>query len=410
VVADQPGPRPSGRPKRRPFRQEQILDVAIELFYECGYHGAGMDKIGAAAGITGPAIYRHFKSKDEILSAALERVASQVIGRAQAIAEAGGDPRDTLEALIENFVSSILDKPAPAELFLYERRVFPEATRQGFDRIHRLHVAEWVHVVSQLQPALNEEEAQLMVAAAMGLLGAVLSYQSGLPRPQLDRLLRAMAMAALVGSGEWAVSQEVGVVGGADRGTHLGQDQRGDVILAAAARLFARKGFAATGIDEIGAAAGISGPGVYRYFSSKDEVLKSLMDRAGHRLLTAQTSPLESTSPPMETLAAMVDKMVAETVEDPALSVIMWTEQRHFTPETRIWIRRIHRLRAAEWAHVLSRILPERSDLELLTIVDGMYGLIRLGAFSAVSLDPDRSKAILTDMALRTLLPRGYEG
>jgi AcrR family transcriptional regulator len=200
VIANEQDVSGSGRSKRRPFRRDQILDIAIDLFYERGYHGTGMDEIGEAAGITGPAIYRHFKSKDDILSAALEHVASQMMGRVQEIAESTASPRERLGGLIDNLVSSILDKPALAELALYERRVFPDATRQGFDRIHRLHVAEWVHVVSQLHPTLSEGDVRLMVGAALGLLGSVLSYQSGLPRPQLDELLHDMGMAALVGN------------------------------------------------------------------------------------------------------------------------------------------------------------------------------------------------------------------
>jgi AcrR family transcriptional regulator len=196
-IADEP--KGSRRSKRRPFRRDQILDVAVDLFYERGYYGTGMDEIGEAAGITGPGIYRHFKSKDDILSAALEHVAAQMMGRVQEIVESSSSPRETLNELVANFVGSMLDKPALAELALYERRVFPDAAREGFDRLHRLHVAEWVHVVSELHPRLSEGEVRLMVAAAMGLLSSVLSYQSGLARPQLDHLLHEMAMAALVG-------------------------------------------------------------------------------------------------------------------------------------------------------------------------------------------------------------------
>jgi AcrR family transcriptional regulator len=179
---------------------------------------------------------------------------------------------------------------------------------------------------------------------------------------------------------------------------------RRDTILAAAAEHFARKGFVATGIDEIGTAAGISGPGVYRYFSSKDEILKSLIEKAVDRLFAVQASPLQSSSAPNQILERMVEELVHDTTEDAALAVILWTEQRHLAPETRSWVRRLHRLRTAEWVHVLSRVRPDKSDLELMTIVDGVYGLVRFGALQARSLDPDRTKAILKDMALRALL------
>ena len=57
--------------KRRPYRRDEILAAAVKLFHERGYHATGMDDIGAEAGISGPAIYRHFKGKEEILEVLL---------------------------------------------------------------------------------------------------------------------------------------------------------------------------------------------------------------------------------------------------------------------------------------------------------------------------------------------------
>ena len=55
---------------------------------------------------------------------------------------------------------------------------------------------------------------------------------------------------------------------------------RRELLLQSAADLFATKGYHAVGIDDIGAAAGISGPGVYRHFASKQALLEALCDRA----------------------------------------------------------------------------------------------------------------------------------
>ncbi len=53
---------------------------------------------------------------------------------------------------------------------------------------------------------------------------------------------------------------------------------RRKLLLEAAADLFARQGFHAVGIDDIGAAAGVSGPAVYRHFQNKDAILRELCD------------------------------------------------------------------------------------------------------------------------------------
>ena len=49
--------------RRDPDRRERILEAAAGLVAERGYHEVGMTDIGAAAGITGSAIYRHFDGK-----------------------------------------------------------------------------------------------------------------------------------------------------------------------------------------------------------------------------------------------------------------------------------------------------------------------------------------------------------
>ena len=52
-------------------KREQLLQAALELFCKKGYHGVGVDSISAKAGITKKTLYHHFKSKDEMILAAL---------------------------------------------------------------------------------------------------------------------------------------------------------------------------------------------------------------------------------------------------------------------------------------------------------------------------------------------------
>ena len=64
---------------RRPSnRRELILEAAIELFHERGYPATGVDDIGKAVDVSGPAIYRHFSSKEEILLEAIRLAADEV--------------------------------------------------------------------------------------------------------------------------------------------------------------------------------------------------------------------------------------------------------------------------------------------------------------------------------------------
>src|SRR3954463_791978 len=72
-------------PRRRRSRRDEILAIAVGLFATRGYHGVSMDDIGAAAGVTGPALYHHFAGKEARLAAALTPVSENLLagGRAR---------------------------------------------------------------------------------------------------------------------------------------------------------------------------------------------------------------------------------------------------------------------------------------------------------------------------------------
>ncbi len=54
-------------------RREHLIDTAIALFAERGYHATGIDTILAKAGVSKKTLYRHFRSKDELILAALKK-------------------------------------------------------------------------------------------------------------------------------------------------------------------------------------------------------------------------------------------------------------------------------------------------------------------------------------------------
>ena len=79
----QPGDqRPQDQRRRDPRRRQRILSAAAELVAERGYHEVGMADIGAAAGITGSAIYRHFDGKSAVLVAMFDHVIDDLSGEA----------------------------------------------------------------------------------------------------------------------------------------------------------------------------------------------------------------------------------------------------------------------------------------------------------------------------------------
>src|ERR1700742_2300084 len=83
--------------------------------------------------------------------------------------------------------------------------------------------------------------------------------------------------------------------------------RRRAAILEAASDLFRERGFRATSLDDIGAAAGVSGPAIYRYFKSKHELLAVLIEDAATAWRAAVDDVLRADAPPMATLEHLID-------------------------------------------------------------------------------------------------------
>ena len=70
-------------------RREQILHVALDVFASSGFHGASMNDIAEAAGVTKPVLYQHFDSKRDLYKALLDDVGHRLLDSiAKATAEA----------------------------------------------------------------------------------------------------------------------------------------------------------------------------------------------------------------------------------------------------------------------------------------------------------------------------------
>ena len=114
-------------------RDQQILEAAAELFYERGFHAVGVDEIGARAGVTGPAIYRHFSGKDEILATLFNEALDQLLVRTEA---AEGEPWAELELLIRAQTTFALNHRHVISIYTREGRALAEPWRRAWGAAH----------------------------------------------------------------------------------------------------------------------------------------------------------------------------------------------------------------------------------------------------------------------------------
>ncbi|APU40365.1 MULTISPECIES: SACE_7040 family transcriptional regulator [unclassified Streptomyces] len=176
-----------------PTRREQILSEAARLFAARGFHGVGVDEIGAAVGISGPGLYRHFAGKDAMLAELLVGISERLLtGGRHRVAEAAGDPGRVLSSLIDGHIDFALDDRALITLHDRELDRLREADRKLVRQLQRQYVELWVEVVRELHPEVGEAEVRVAVHAVFGLLNST-PHLGALGREATEELLRRLA-------------------------------------------------------------------------------------------------------------------------------------------------------------------------------------------------------------------------
>ena len=186
----------------RPSRREQILRAAAQLFAERGSRSVGVDDVGAAVGVTGPAIYRHFASKDAMLAEMLLRISERLLaGGSEQVAAAGPDPADQLRALIGFQVDFALDNPALITVQDRDLGALSDRDARQVRQLQRRYVEVWVDVLARLHPQASTAACRARAHAVFGLINSTPHSAGRRARPAMADLLAGMAEAAAGAAG-----------------------------------------------------------------------------------------------------------------------------------------------------------------------------------------------------------------
>lgn len=183
-------------PTRRPSnRRELILAAAIELFHERGYPATGVDDIGKAVDVSGPAIYRHFSSKEEILLEAIEMAADEVHEANQNARATGTGPMAVLEGYVRAYVCVAIERSALISVWTSEARHLTSSRRSPMTRRLRAWSSEWTDELQKVRPDLANDDARVLVAGAIGMISTTAT--TDLRAGRLEDRITSMAMAIL---------------------------------------------------------------------------------------------------------------------------------------------------------------------------------------------------------------------
>ena len=178
-------------------RRQQIIEVAAGLFAERGFNGVSIYDIGAAVGVSGPALYKHFASKEALLAEMLVGISERLLseGRRRAGASAAGGATAVMAALVQWHVEFALTYPALITVQFRDLESLSERDRHTVRRLQRTYVELWVTAIRAVVGA-DEAHARSAAHAVFGLINST-PHSARLSRGDMADQLRQMALAAL---------------------------------------------------------------------------------------------------------------------------------------------------------------------------------------------------------------------
>lgn len=182
----------------RATRRQVLIKVAGELFNERAFDAVTTEMIGARAGVTGPALYRHFASKQALLIAVLEDPLSELLTHARKTAAEVTDPRKALEEMIDYHIQRSLQNVPSTLVFLKNEHNVPEDERHRMRRMMRLYAEEWSGLVTRLRPDLSDAQTRVLTHAVFSMINAVPQFNSGLDPDIVATTIRTAAINALL--------------------------------------------------------------------------------------------------------------------------------------------------------------------------------------------------------------------
>lgn len=188
---------PTPRSRAKADRRHALLSAAATLFARSGFNGVSIEDLGAAVGVSGPAVYRHFTGKQAVLAALLIDVSEDLVAGGRAVVTATAEPAVALQGLVRFHVNFALTNPDVIRVQDRDLDSLAEADRHRVRALQREYVELWVQVLHRVHPSVDEAQLRIRAHATFGLLNSTPHSARASAETAVRALLEEMAVAAL---------------------------------------------------------------------------------------------------------------------------------------------------------------------------------------------------------------------
>lgn len=364
---------PDQNPARRARpadRKRQLVDRAVTLFADRGYPHVSVADVARAAGVTAPSVYRHFDDKQALLAAAvlsgvddLEACTDRAL---RVSTNRSGGYGDLLDALCTMGVA----RPATTSLWRWNSTYLtPEQNHEVVVRT-RATLSRWAQGIAAHRPDISDRNSVRLAWAALSVSGSMSVHHTRLSPAKARAELRA-AMERLISLDPDDAPPLV-----APPSMATSTQTRRDDILDAAGQLFARRGYADVGVDDIGAAVGITGPSVYKHFPSKLAILVGIGQRSAMRLEAGAMAAYSTTTDPAKLLSLLVDSYVLTITSSTDLSVAFNSSSVLAGQPAATELLDVQRRYVARWIDLLIAVHPDLSRAQAAIAVHASLSIV----------------------------------
>lgn len=337
-------------PVRRPRnRKAQIVTAATDLFCERGFHNVSMADVAGAVGITAGSLYRHFRNKHDLLRNVVDASLATVNAR---IADA-----EDIDELLRESANATTVRRTAATVWQREARHLPGEERRAFrDELLRAGRSASALVRAE-RPELDADDTELLAWAVLGVFGSVATHRVTLPKRRFEPLLVDLGRAVVdCGLGSSDESRAESETTNAAESALLSSREN---LLNEAVRLFDQRGFQSVSTDEIGEAAGTSGPNIYKYYPSKTDLLVAAVMRAGERRRAVTVAALKEPGDAPTHLDLLLASYIGFAVENRHLLGVLVSELDQLPDRERRLARQSQRDYLGLWVNLLREVRPD---------------------------------------------------
>ena len=346
-------------------RKQRIVAAASELFRDRGYHNVSLADVAAAVGITAPAVYKHFRNKEELLRLAVNHGLDDIDG---AIDEA-----HSIDEFVSERVSVARERHTQVALWQREARHLPDAQRAELRRRANRIGSKLAALIKADRPELTDEDADLLSWALLSVFASFINHRFTLPRRDFERLL--LRLATVVVDFPMVPRRAASRAAPSPSADQLALPRR-EQLLTSAIKLIDERGFQSVNMTDIGAAVGIAGPSIYKHYPAKTDLLAAALVRGHDRQQAGMTRALARARDPGEALELLLRAEVDFSLEERSLIGILISERDQLPDKDRQRVSRAQRDILDTWVRVLDNAHPGLASAEARITINVIFAVI----------------------------------